>query len=251
MRIHLVHLVALGFAVGCHHALADSITDPASSFTSAKATARDVIYADRATTLYCGCAYTPNPTGTSGVIDHASCGYEIKHIESRANRLEWEHVMPAARIGRGRDCYEQRELFPGCFKTNGKLRSRRDCCQKVDAGFKLAHNDIHNLTPSVGEVNADRSDLPYGIVEDEPREYGACDFEIGEEPKVAEPAEAVRGDVGRIWLYMAEMHGVALSVQERGMFERWAEGDPVSDFERLRDERIEAEQGNRNHFVRP
>ena len=50
---------------------------------------------------------------------------------------------------------------------------------------------------------------------------------------------------------MAEMHGVALSVQERGMFERWAEGDAVSDLERLRDERIEAEQGNRNHLVRP
>ena len=70
---------------------------------------------------------------------------EIREITDK--RLEWEHVMPAARIGRGRDCYEQREMFPKCFKANGKLRSRRECCQKVDAGFKMAHNDLHNLTP--------------------------------------------------------------------------------------------------------
>ena len=232
-------------------AAADPPTKPATSFQKAKKIARETIYADHRTTFYCGCAYTPNQTGTSGVIDHASCGYEIKHIESRANRLEWEHVMPAARFGRGRDCYEQREMFPKCFKANGKLRSRRECCQKVDAGFKTAHNDLHNLTPSVGEVNADRSALPYGIVEDEPREYGSCDFEIGEEPKVAEPAEAVRGDVARIWLYMAETHGVALTVEERGMFERWAEADPVSNWERERDELIESQQGSRNRLIRP
>jgi len=83
----------------------------------------------------------------------------------------------------------------------------------------------------------------YGIVEDEPREYGTCDFEIGEEPKVAEPAEAVREDAARIWLYMAETHGVALTVEERAMFERWAEADPVSNWERERDELIEGQQG--------
>ena len=143
-------------------------------FMNAKKAALNAIYADRATTFYCGCSYTPNQSGASGVIDHGSCGYQIKHIESRAPRLEWEHVMPAARFGQGRDCYEHRELFPACFKSNGKLRTRRDCCEKVDAGFKLAHNDLHNLTPSVGEMNADRSDLPYGIVEEEPREYGDC-----------------------------------------------------------------------------
>lgn len=32
--------------------------------------------------------------------------------------------------------------------------------------------DLHNLTPAVGELNGDRSNLPYGIVKGEPREYG-------------------------------------------------------------------------------
>ncbi len=41
---------------------------------------------------------------------------------------------------------------------------------------------LHNLAPSVGELNGDRSNHPYGIVEDEPREYGACDFEVGGSP---------------------------------------------------------------------
>lgn len=230
-------------------AIADSITNPASSFSTAKKIARDTIYADHATTFYCGCAYTPNPTGTGGVIDVPGCSYEIQSDEKRGNRLEWEHVVPAARLGQWRQCWQQREQFPECYKANGKLRTGRDCCLKVDAGFKLAHNDLHNLTPSVGEVNADRLNYPYGIVEGEDLEYGTCDFELGQDPHIAEPAEGVRGNAARIWLYMAEMHGTALTTAERRMFELWAEADAPDDWERERDSRIQEAQGNGNPFV--
>ena len=213
-------VVVLAMAlVGAGSAVADTITNPASSFNKAKEIARDTIYANRKVTFYCSCTYTNTSTQSGGKIDVAGCGYVIKTNEVRGKRLEWEHVMPAARIGQHRNCWQHRELFPKCFKSNGKLHTGRDCCLKVDAGFKLAHNDLHNLVPSVGEINGDRSNHPYGIVEDEPRDYGTCDFEIGETPKVAEPATSVRGDAARIWLYMSEMHGVALSPEERGLME--------------------------------
>ncbi len=72
-----------------------------------------------------------------------------------------------------------------------------------------------------------------------------------EASKVAEPAEIVRGDVARAWLYMSETYGIRLSREERTLFEEWREADPVDAWERLRDERIEAIQGNRNEWVTP
>ena len=110
--------------------------------------------------------------------------------------------------------------------------------------------DLHNLTPAVGELNGDRSNTPYGIVEGEPRLYGECNFEIGGKPRVTEPREEVRGDAARIWLYMADTYKIKLSDTQRKMFEEWSAADPVDDWERLRDTRIWAAQGNRNPFVK-
>jgi len=111
--------------------------------------------------------------------------------------------------------------------------------------------DLHNLAPSVGELNGDRLNYPYGIVEGELREYGSCDFEVGGDPKVTEPMESIRGDVARAWLYMSETYNIRLSQEERAMFEAWDEADPVSSWERTRDQRIEVIQGNSNPWVKP
>ncbi len=100
-------------------------------------------------------------------------------------------------------------------------------------------------------MNGDRSNHPYGLVENEPRKYGACNFEVGGSPKVAEPKEDVRGDVARAWLYMSDSYSIRLSQEERAMFLQWHEADPPDEWERTRDERIEELQGNKNPFVRP
>ena len=110
--------------------------------------------------------------------------------------------------------------------------------------------DLHNLAPSVGELNADRSNHPYGEVPGEPREYGSCDFEMGTNPKRAEPPAAVQGDVARIWFYMAQTYAVPLTAAQRRMLTRWSADDPVDEWEKLRDDRVEAPQANRNAWVR-
>ncbi len=77
-------------------------------------------------------------------------------------------------------------------------------------------------SPSVGELNADRSARLYGVVAGEERAYGACDFEViatGEgEPHVrgaAEPMPSIRGDVARVWFYMSEKYGVQMNPEYR------------------------------------
>ncbi len=63
--------------------------------------------------------------------------------------------------------------------------------------------------------------------------------------------ESIQGDVARVWLYMSETYNIRLSREEQAMFEPWHEAGPVNAFELLRDQRIEAIQGNRNDCVSP
>ena len=91
----------------------------------------------------------------------------------------------------------------------------------------------------------------YGGVAGEARDYGTCDFELGGGPKKAEPRPAIRGNIARIWFYMSETYNVPLSTEKRQMLEEWVEADPVGEWERIRDTRIEQVQGNRNPHVRP
>jgi deoxyribonuclease-1 len=199
------------------------------------------------TDFYCGCDFAANKRRSGGMIDPKRCGYVPRKNRARGKVLEWEHVVPAYYFGRTRVCWSGHKR---CVSSAGKRFKGRQCCARVDRTFKLIEADLHNLTPAVGELNGDRSNLPFGIVEGEPREYGACDFEIGGKPRVTEPREQVRGDAARIWLYMSETYAIKLTAAQRKMFSAWAQADPLDEWERLRDRRIRAAQGNSNPHVR-
>ncbi len=236
-------------------AVAEPPTRPLASFDSAKTVARDVIYADAQRTFYCGCDYTPTSTRSGGAIDPTACGYTVRASTTRGSRLEWEHVMPAWFFGHTRSCWS--DGHSQCVRSDGTTFRGRECCKRpgVDDEFRRIEADLHNLVPSVGELNGDRSNYPYGLVSGEPRAYGQCDFEVNlADPvaqRLAEPTPYVRGDVARIWLYMSDTYNVSIPDEGRLMFTGWALTDPVDHREILRDERIEAAQGNRNPYVRP
>lgn len=71
-----------------------ALAEPPSTFTAAKAIAKNKVFYDQASTglgdLYCGCAW--KWVGKSGGrIDAASCGYDTRAQQTRAERIEWEH----------------------------------------------------------------------------------------------------------------------------------------------------------------
>ena len=229
-------------------AVADPPPRPLETFDSAKRVARDVIYAGQHTEFYCGCAFVPTETRSGGTIDASECGYVPRRNKARGKVLEWEHVVPAYYFGHQRTCW--RKGNAKCVRSDGKAFKGRQCCSRVDKAFRRTEADLHNLTPAVGEINGDRSNLPYGEVAGEASDYGKCDFKIGGKPRIAEPRNEVKGDAARIWLYMSETYGIELTEARREMFDRWTIEDPPDDWERFRDVRIEAAQGNKNAFVR-
>lgn len=225
---------------------------PLDSFEAAKKVAQRAIYTDdQKKTLYCGCNIQWSKKTSGGTVDPAACGYKPRADAARGARIEWEHIVPAEHFGGARACWKQGH--PDCVDSKGKAFRGRACCSRVDLDFRRMEADLHNLAPAVGELNGDRSNYPYGEIPGEARVYGACNFEVNldapRRARVAEPAATIRGDVARATLYMANTYGVALSAERRAMFLEWHRSDPPDAWERLRDARIKAAQGNSNPYV--
>lgn len=204
---------------------------PPATFTQAKRLASE-IYRDHPTEFYCGCAIERD--GKKLTPDWASCGYQPRKEMARASRIEWEHVVPAWEFGHQLQCW-QKEGRKNCAKTSEQFR-------RIEA-------DLHNLVPSVGEVNGNRGNFSFAMLPGEPRLYGACDFEVDFKARKAEPAPNVRGDIARIYFYMRDRYGLKLSKQNTQLFQAWSKVDPVDSWEIERDRRISAIQGSSNPFV--
>ena len=232
-----MYIVTALFVAGLIAQLAISVAyaEVPTSWNATKNAASDEIYFDQTATFYCGCEMTSHDDSDgSGNVDHTACGYEGPDTHShRADRLEWEHVVPAS-------------LMPAryfrCWVDEGRDHCERNSQESRDMIF-----DLHNLVPSVGQVNALRSNDRYGEIEGEEREFGSCTVE--DQKGLFEPADDQRGDVARVWLYMNWKHGVEIPEDELRMFIRWTVTDPVSEWEIERDKRITAIQGNSNPWV--
>lgn len=211
---------------------------PPGNFDRAKILLREQVYHDQNTggalgTLYCGCDW--EWAGRSGgIIDHASCGYEVRAQQNRAARIEWEHIVPAYWIGNQRQCWQE---------------GGRQNCVSNDPEFRVIEADMHNLSPSVGEVNADRSNHRFGMLPTTEFRHGACNFKVDFRAGVAEPRDEVKGLVARVYFYMYDRYDLRLSSQQERLLMAWDRMYPVTDWERERDRRIAAIMGHSNPFV--
>ena len=221
---------------------------PPETFAAAKRLAADIHEAiGHQTTVYCGCPYDRKGR-SGGDLDRDACAMTARKNDKRSDRLEWEHVVPASWFGKSRQCWTQGHSL--CVKTDGTGYAGRRCCTKrgVDPEFMEAHNDLHNLLPVGGELNGDRLNHPFGMVDEELRAYGACDFEVGGRPKVAEPPESARGELARAMLYMSERYSVDVRMSREALLE-WHQADPPEPWERERARRIEAATGRVNPYL--
>lgn len=169
----------------------------------------DELYAHGGASLYCGHPFGPG----------------------RHRWLNIEHVLPMSWVARHLGC------------------GSRARCRQSSTAFNQIEADLHNLYPARSLINAARENMRYGIVAGESRRFGACDFEIDGNRRLAEPRPAVRGEIARAMLYMHERYGVHLRPPLYAMLIEWNALDPPDDAERARNRRIEALQGNRNVYI--
>lgn len=217
-----------------------SLPKTADSFSSAKNLLYGQVYFDRRESFYCGCTYHRDLS-----VNWERCGYVPRQNASRAGRIEAEHLAAASWLGQHRACWQR----DACQDDSGKSYGGRQCCLESDPIFQIAHNDLHNLVPAIGEINGDRSNFPFAEIPGEVRNYGACDFEVNNGR--AEPKSDIRGDIARSLFYMEKTYALPLPVEQKTLLEQWHRDDPVDDWERIRNQRITRLQGKGNPFVQP
>lgn len=190
-------------------------------------------------TFYCGCDIERQ--GKKLIPDLKSCGYKVRKERNRyrAERIEAEHIVPAAHIG-----YQNK-----CMIENKNRKDKRNFCEKNDPNFMKAYTDLHNLVPSTGEVNMDRSNFRFTTMNETDFVYGKCDMKIDFKGKRVTPPKNVRGDIARTYLYMSDRYDIRLSDGQRKMFDAWNKQDPIDQWEIEKNKRIKSVQGNSNPYI--
>ena len=198
------------------------------------------VYAGYETTFYCGCKYSKKQ------VDYKGCAYVPTHPKNqRANRIEWEHVVPAHHFGQSFP--EWRNGHPAC-KSKGKQFKGRNCARKVAVKFRYMESDMYNLVPAIGEVNNFRGNLHVGLVP-KSKLLGGCATKMDD--KFVEPRDEVKGFVARVYKYMESAypgHGIVSSKNQR-LYDEWDAMYPATSWELERAKRIAKVQGNENPFV--
>ncbi len=213
-------------------------------FTKAKKFLRRM-YRKIGVEFYCGCSFVPHESENGRFrIQTDSCGLESRTGSERSYLVEWEHIVPAHSFGKNRACWTSES----CESNGHKLKGRK-CCQATDPVFREIEADLHNLVPAPGEINNDRGNFHFGLIPDEPRTYGACDFEVDFKAQIAEPRESIRGDIARIYLYMEKQWGIEIPAEIKKLYLLWNENDPPDTFEIRRNEWIVRIQGRKNPFI--
>ncbi|EXJ15923.1 endonuclease [Imhoffiella purpurea] len=221
---------------------AASLPSVASSFSGAKRLLYEQVYADHRETFYCGCRYDDKRQ-----IELGTCGL-TSLTSSRAQRVEAEHVFPAAQFGNMRKCWRQPEAFPDCVTDSGRTLSGRQCCERTDPVFEAAHNDLFNLYPADGYINGQRSNFNWGMVSGGER-FGNCDIRIDASQRRVQPPDKVRGDIARTMFYMRDTYGFRLSRQDEQLYTAWNNEDPPDYWEIEREKRIRRIQQKGNTYI--
>lgn len=171
------------------------------------------VYALGGNTLYCDAPFTTD------------------NREKRAKHINAEHVFPASWIAKDLQCGTRKQ------------------CQQTSALFRTLESDLHNIYPALVDANKSRSNYRFGNVNRKSSPVKGCTFYVDESARIAEPREAVRGDIARAMLYMAHEHGLTLYSKNRALMLDWHRQDPPDQAEINRAKQIEKIQGRDNPFI--
>ena len=212
------------------------------SFSAAKTALYETVYSGHRITFYCGCRYDRD-----GRTDLNGCGLGALDGSSRAQRVEAEHVFPASQFGNFRRCWREPAAFSQCRGDggSGNILSGRACCERVDPTFVTAHNDLHNLVPAVGAINAARSNFNWSELRSG-QPLGVCAIRFDPVLRRVQPPDAVRGEIARTMFYMHDTYGFRLSRQDEKLYAVWNNADPPDAWEIERNRRIRRLQGKGN-----
>lgn len=209
----------------------------ASSFSKAKSIMYKKVYKNQGKTFYTNCAWSKKK------VNLETCNLQDsfpKKDMKRAKRTEAEHVIPSSWM------YKKNGKFRKCvIEAKALGENKRKYCQKIDLDFRDAHNDLMNLRPAVGALNAYRSNKPFSDILSGKNQsnYHGRNKTFKVSSRVVIPDKTIRGDIARIGFYMSEKYGVSYSKRQLILFKSWDMEDPIDKEEQKLIRMIVAVQG--------
>jgi deoxyribonuclease I len=218
-RIGLILAVVLAASAAAEHdddrqaGRASQASDTAGAriidYHSARLLLWGTLYAQGGETLYCGQQFGA----------------------SKGKNINIEHVFPMSWVAWHLSCGQRKE------------------CRHTSDHFNLIEADLHNLWPSLKNINKARSSHPYAMIKGEKHLMRGCDFEVDEGRRVVEPRPSARGEIARSMFYMANEYGLQIRAKHGRTLKLWSRKDVVSAEEKRRNDVIEKIQGNRNPYI--
>lgn len=137
------------------------------------------------------------------------------------------------------------------FEKTVNTTKDENVAEKSAKKFRGMEAELFNLWPSVGAVNAARSNLRYGAFYPEGNKYNfyGCPIIIDKHYRAVEPRDAVKGIVARANLFMSSHYNIKLSKGQRRLFENWNRRFPPSNWEKLWESRVAAIEGYHNFLI--
>ena len=212
------------------------------SFQNAKKWLEKDVYYDHRETVYCGAEF--NAEKRVKLPE----GFTTEKYQSRADRVEWEHIVPAENFGR--TFPEWRDGDPACVDVKGKPFKGRKCAEMANKDYRLMQADMYNLYPAIGAVNALRQNYNFTQFQsDTPSSFGSCLMKI--QDRKAEPPAAARGVIARTYLYFEGAYRrYRMSDAQRKLMNAWDKTYPLEDWECERACRIQQIQKNTNKVLK-
>jgi deoxyribonuclease-1 len=209
-----------------------SVKGESFSFGKSKRLLATKVYPNHQKAFYSGCSYIIEEKKLVPI--HETCGFQYRKNKNRSNRIEWEHIVPAWHFGHQLQCWQ---------------KGGRKECRQNNSKFREMESDMHNLVPAIGEINGDRSNFRYGMIVGEERVYGRVNMEIKFSDKKAEPKENTFGEIARTYFYMRDKYRLKISNSQEKLFIAWNNQDPVTRWERKRNQLIKNLQGDENLYI--
>lgn len=140
-------------------------------------------------------------------------------------------------------------VFPMAWVTKSLGCGKRQQCRANSRRFNRIEADMHNLFPARRDMNKARGAMAYAEIPGENGLVPGCDLEIDTRRRLVEPRPAVRGDIARAMLYMAQRYDLKLYARQRQLLLEWHRIDPPDAVEQRRNDVIERLQGQRNPYI--
>lgn len=160
------------------------------------------------------------------------CGYRFKNNKETVKHqlVEIQHIYPTVAMLREAGC-----------------KSRMQCREERNQRFIRMEADMHNMYPVIQDILIPAREPVYGEIEGERWKFDDCDYERS--GGMVEPRPVARGNVARALFYMQLKYGIKLDQQLIQSLKHWNKADPPSKQEKLRNDRIETLQGQRNPYI--